>query len=229
MLIYRKIVTLLAASYRFSLLKLHSPFRTASVYLLLLPVVSLMGCQSQDVKASNAKPLPVPTAAEGEVVVKLEPSRLRRDGQLKIGKGWFGAPTFDQREEQLVSGNVTVKGEKFAIGIPKDGPYELKADEDEYKNSSMRISVDANNDGRLPDHESWFSSNPFRIGDSMFTVSAVDPGGTWITLAKSNVPLAGVVLGRRCPDFELWTTTGKKVTLADYKGKHLLLDVWSMT
>jgi hypothetical protein len=202
----------------------------ATTFVLALPALSLMGCQIQNVQASaGAKPLPMPAAGKDEVVVKLQPSSLKREGVLRIGKGWFGMPTFDRKDEVLVSGRIKVDGENFEIGIPNVGPYLLTTEEDEYRNTSMRVSIDADNNGELPDHESWFSSNPFRIGDRMFTVRAVDPGGTWMTLAKSDVPLAGVILGRRCPDFELWSTSGKKLTLSDYKGKYLLLDVWSMT
>lgn len=178
---------------------------------------------------AQAKSLPVPVAANGEMVVKLERSNIMRDGSNKITFGWFNEPHFDNRREKLCKGVLKVGPEEAEIYIPQNGPYLLTTDEKEYGNSSMRVSVDFDKNGELPAHESWFSSHPVRIGDEMFKVKSVDPGGTWIVLAKANVPLSGLVIGRKCPDFELWTTEGKKVTLADYKGKFLLLDIWSMT
>ncbi len=76
----------------------------------------------------------------------------------------------------------------------------------------MRLSVDANHDGILPDTEAWFTSTPVRVADSMLNVRKVDPGGTWITFAKADVPLAGLVVGKPCPDFEFSTMDDKKVS-----------------
>lgn len=178
---------------------------------------------------AQAKSLPVPQSADGDLVVKLERSNLMRDGSNKITFGWFNEPHFDNRREKLSKGVLKVGAEEAEIYIPQNGPYSLTTDEKEYGNSSMRVSVDFDKNGELPEHETWFSSHPVRIGDQMFKVKSVDPGGAWMVLSKANVPLSGLVIGRKCPDFELWTTQGKKVTLADYRGKFLLLDVWSMT
>lgn len=192
--------------------------------------ISLMGCQSASQKAwVRPAPLPVPVAAADEIVVKLQPSDLKREGAFNITFGWFGAPNIEQKQEELAQGDIKLDGEKVRFYIPKDGPYLLTTKDEEFSNSSMRVSVDANMDGNLPDTEAWFSSFPIRLADKMFNVRKVDPAGTWITLAKANVPLSGLVVGKPCPDFEFWTTQGKKVKLADYKGKSLLLDVWSMT
>lgn len=178
---------------------------------------------------AHAKPLPVPVVEDSDVVVKLEKSNVSREGSRKFTIDKLGMPHIDLRREKLSKGVLKVGAEEAEIYIPQNGPYPLTTDEKEYGNTSMRISVDFDKNGELPDHESWVSSNPVRIGDQMFKVKTVDPGGTWIVLQKALVPLSGLVIGRRCPDFEFWTTDGKKVTLADYKGKFLLLDIWSMT
>lgn len=178
---------------------------------------------------AQVKSLPMPVAASGEMVVKLERTGVMRDGSNRITFGWFNEPHFDNRREKLSKGVLKVGAEEAEIYIPQNGPYPLTTDDKEYGNSSMRVSVDFDKNGELPQHETWFSSHPVRIGDQMFKVKSVDPGGTWMVFSKSNVPLSGLVIGRKCPDFELWTTQGMKVTLADYKGKFLLLDVWSMT
>ncbi len=204
--------------------------KPATYALAIFFAFSLMGCQSQHMQAKvRPAPLALPAAAPGEIVVKLQPSKLKRVGSTRFTSGWFGIPNFEEREEKLVRGEMKVDGEKVVFYIPEDGPYELTTKEDEFSNTSMRVSVDANNDDELPDTEAWFSSTPIRVANSMLNVRKVDPAGTWITFAKADVPLAGLVVGKPCPDFEFSTMDGKKVKLADYKGKSLLLDVWSMT
>ncbi len=208
--------------------------KPASYALAICLALSLMGCQSQHLQAKISRaprpePLPVPAAAPGEIVVKLQPSKETRAGVIHFTSDLLSMPNFGQSKEQLMQGELSVDGEKVAVFIPQNGPYELTTKEDEFSNTSMRVSVDANNDGELPDTEAWFSSMPIRVADSMLNVRKVDPAGTWITFAKAEVPLAGLVVGKPCPDFEFSTMDGKKVRLADYKGKSLLLDVWSMT
>ena len=191
---------------------------------------ALVGSQSQLMQAKERPaPLAVPLAAKDEIVVKLQPSAVTRVRPFDFSTEIFGAHSLQSRDEELVHGEIKVNGEEVSFYVPKDGPYHLTTDEEEYKNTSMRVSVDADEDGKLPDTECWFSSLPIRFADSMFKVRKIDPAGTWITLAKANVPLAGMVVGRPCPDFELLTTEGKKVKASDYKGKTLLLDIWSMT
>lgn len=197
--------------------------------LALSVLFSLSASQSWAVPAkAHPKSLPVPPAVKGEIVVKLQPSAVTREGKIVFNKDFFAHPNFTRPIEHMNQGKMSVDGEDVVLYIPKHGPYSLTTDPEEFGNTSMRISVDTNNDGRLENTESWFSSIPVRIANSMFQVRSVDPGGTWIKFAKLDAPLTGLVVGKPCPDFEFTTADGKKVRLEDYKGKTLLLDVWSM-
>lgn len=45
-------------------------------------------------------------------------------------------------------------------------------------------------------------------------------------VARAAVPVAGPVVGAPAPDFALTTTDGRRVTLADYRGRTLVINVW---
>jgi hypothetical protein len=174
-------------------------------------------------------PAPVPSA--NEVVVSLRPTNLEREGRLQITINANGSPKFEEPgPEKLMRGDLTVGGERMSFFVPLYGPHPLTSKENHhFENTSTLISVDSNHDGKLDRTEEWWSSLPVRLGDQMFDVKAIDPGSKWILLSQSSARLAGVVVGKRCPVFQFLTTDGKIASLADYRGKALLLDVWSMT
>jgi hypothetical protein len=181
---------------------------------------------SQDVTSKSE-----PAASGREVLVKLSPCDAERQGQIKISVDKDGKPKFEMpKTEKLVRGTVAVGAEKVTIYLPAQGPYSLKSEKSHsFENTSTALVVDADGNGEFTQAEQWFASMPIRIGDAMFDVKEIDPGAKWILLAKSAAPLGGLVVGKPCPNFTFTSMDGKKVSLADYKGKALLLDVWSMT
>lgn len=189
---------------------------------------------STDVAASVAKSMPVPTAAADELVVTLTASAETREPQFRVILDKNGNPNMEDMEEpepeKLVSGHVDVDGEDVLIFVPAKGPYSLRSEKHHsFDNTSTAISVDSNRDGKADRSEKWWTSLPIRIGDRMYRAKAIDPGATWIQFGKSTAPLAGAVVAKPMIPFVYSTTDGKKVSLNSYKGKWLLLDIWSYT
>ena len=210
-----------------------SRFETALLGVLALTISLLSGaCTTAAEKTAVQKPAqPSPTAGDDDIIVKLSPSKLKREGKFTVKFDKSGMPVFQRPEDEtLVRGQLNTGEETVAFFLPEHGPYKLTTDNDHaLENDSTSLSVDANGDQELLQDERWFTSMPVRVGNKMYEVKAIDPGGTWIRFAKSATPLSGMVPGRRCPDFTLVTMDKKTATLNDYKGKVLLLDVWSMT
>jgi hypothetical protein len=165
------------------------------------------------------------------MVLALRSTSINRHGRTQIKFNANGWPTVQEpREEKLTRADITIGGESISIFVPLYGPHPVTSKKnDSFENTSTLLSVDANHDENLDRHEAWWTSMPVRLGDQMFAVKSIDPGSKWILLSKSSAPLAGVIVGKPCPDFKFTTTDGKTVTLADYRGKALLLDIWSKT
>lgn len=190
--------------------------------------LSLAGCVQQSAITSGTQ---APLAGKDEQVMRLVPSNVERplmpeittapDGTISIG-----AP----KSVKLSKGELEVGSEDVNFYLPSKGPYSTTSAKNHmFENTSTPICVDSNHDGVMSETETWWASLPIRLGDQMFTVKQIDPGGTWICFAKSSAPLNGVIVGKPCPAFTFKTTDGKQVSLADFKGKAVLLDVWSMT
>jgi len=198
-----------------------------------MAIAALSGCSaSKQMQAQKVVPAqPAPTAGPNETVVKLSPCNLKRQVGMKIEINALGIPEIKHpKPEPLVKGEVTVGPEHVVFYLPARGPYSNQSkDNHSFNNTSTCITVDANNDGDLNRGEDWYSSLPVRLGDQMFAVKEFDPGSTWVYLARSRAPLSGMVVGKPCPPFAFETQDGQHVTNATYKGKALLLDVWSMT
>ena len=204
--------------------------RTHSTVVAL--ALCLSGCGSPSFQSSGGvASKPAPASTDKELVVKLSPSDIQHQPMFKISFSADGKPKFEEpKPEPMVRGDVDLDSQKVAIYIPARGPYSLKSEKTHsFENTSTGVFVDSNGDGRLDESECWWASMPIRLADSMFTVKDIDPGGTWIRFSRSSLPLSGVVVGKPCPPFSFQTMDGKTVSLADFKGKSFLLDVWSMT
>lgn len=195
-----------------------------------LAMLVAAGCSTKPAVVERPRevvpPQVAPTPELGQVVVKLKPSDVTRPGAFRMMDGSWDPPP----PEKLSRGELKVGSEHITIYVPTYGPYSTQsAEHHSYSNTSTAISVDSDNNGQADPSEKWYTSLPVRLGDEMYEVKKFDPGGTWLLLEKSPTPLSGCVIGRKCPDFEFTTMEGKKVSLDTYKGKVLLLDVWSMT
>lgn len=190
-----------------------------------------IGMVAPGVQAAQPSSSPIPTAGRNEIVVRLSPSSVEREGIFRVNFDANGNPIFKMPPPvPLVHGNVSIGGEQVSIYLPSQGPYSITTEKEHFiQNSSTAITVDANHDATAQKSELWYSSLPVRLGDQMFDVKAIDPGGTWIRFAKSNAPLAGAVVGKPFPPFQFTTTDREKVSLETYKGKWLFIDIWSFT
>jgi hypothetical protein len=191
----------------------------------------LSGCASSALEAGDGPSKPLPKVGARETVVNLTPTKVVRDGRIRVTIDAKGQPSFEMpKPEKLARGELRVGSEQAVFYLPAHGPYSLTTEQSHsFENSSTAISVDANGDNKLEPSENWWSSSPIRLGDRMFEIKEIDPGGKWILLADSSAPLAGVVIGKACPPFEFSTMDGKSVSLKNYKGSAVLLDIWSMT
>jgi len=213
-------------------------FRLNSAYPIALTgcLLALSACGLIKAPRVMLPSIAQPKAAADEVVVALSPTDTHRPENIHFTFDANGKPNFGQpEEEKLVRGDLTVdngngKKEQMSFFLPMFGPHPLtSSDKHSYQNTSTLISVDSKHNGQLERNEQWWTTLPIRLGDRMFDVRAIDPGSKWILLRQSQAKLAGAVVGKHCPDFSFTTTDGKPVSLAGYKGKWLLLDVWSMT
>ncbi|HEY9772229.1 MAG TPA: hypothetical protein V6C81_00310 [Planktothrix sp.] len=200
---------------------------------LAISTILLAGCSSGNRQASGgssgagalqkpAASLPMPKPSSNEFVIKLTPSWVHIEVPSQDSDKTYKMP--------LVHGTTKVGPETVNFYLPAQGPYSLASSKpNSFANDSTSIMVDANGDGQFDAPERWYASSPVRLGDRMFSVKQIDPGGKWIEFADSSAKLSGLVIGKPCPDFRFFTTDGTRVSLADYKGKALLLDIWSMT
>jgi hypothetical protein len=139
----------------------------------------------------------------------------------------FGPP-----KDQLVKrGTVDVDRQTYHLYLPNAKSYTIKnkakpgTDED----TSTLISIDLDQDGQLTEQESWYASQPVRIGDRIFDVQDIAESGERIVFKLSTAPLRGLINGRQCPPFKFATSDGKEISLGALKGKAFLLDIWSVT
>ncbi len=196
----------------------------------ILSLFVLEAC-ARETKGDVVTPTPAPTAGANQLVVSLSPTDEMRDAQIRITLDKSGHPKVDQPPaEKMVSGTVTVDGEKVIVFVPRKGPYPITSEKQHsFENTSTALSIDCNHNGKIDRNEKWWSSLPIRLGDQMFRVKAIDPGASWIVFEKTSDPLAGVVVGKPMLPLDFKATNGKQISLNNYKGKWLLLDVWSYT
>ncbi len=138
------------------------------------------------------------------------------------------------KDKLVWKGTLEVDGESFAIYLPKLKKKKTytttnTGKDNHYGNTSTLLSIDGNHDDILTSDESWNANLPVRIGDRMFDIVQIEPDGSRIDARPSAAPLRGMVVGRKCPPFELQIDAGEKVTLESYAGKAFLLDIWSVT
>jgi hypothetical protein len=177
-----------------------------------------------------------PSAADisDTITIPMQLTKAARPGHINVTIDKSGKPNIiPAKDTQLThQGVIKIDGETFNIYLPAAGSYSLKntgTGEGQFENTSTLLSVDANRDGKFTDDEGWYANLPLRIGDRMFEVVRIAPDGSSITLKRSTKPLAGVITGRKVPPFSYTTAEGKPFTQDTYRGKAVLIDVWSVT
>lgn len=178
--------------------------------------------------ACGAAASPPETPAPETLSVEMKPCEASRPRRAKGLLDLIGT----HREKLSFKGEISVEGKAVSLYLPPSKAYSVKNEggsSADMENTSTLASIDADGDGRLSDDESWYASLPVRLGDRMYEITEIAADGSRIALRPSEAPLRGAVIGRRCPPFSYVAADGRKVSLEGFRGKALLLDVWSVT
>ncbi len=136
------------------------------------------------------------------------------------------------REPLTLGGAIEIDGSSVTLYIANQEEYSLVntgAGNTNFQNTATYISIDYNSDGRIEAYESLASNLPIRIFDSMFVVTEISKSKKLIALQQVDIPLAGAVLNRKCPDFSYKTVDGQTVSTDSILGKTTILDIWAVT
>jgi len=171
------------------------------------------------------------TAADGDVIkLDTKECRLTRPPAKFDVSMIFAGRGKDQLHREC---SIEVQGKTISIYLPKEEKYSIKnlsPSNTMVSNTSTYISIDQNGDGRLDDHEAQPTNLPIRILDSMYRVVSIAEDASSISLVRSDGPLFGTVLNRKCPEFTFQTLDGDQtITNKSILGKVTLLDIWAVT
>jgi hypothetical protein len=178
---------------------------------------------------------PRPGADDSDTItIPMKPSKASRPGHISVTLDKKGIPSITPAKDTQLAhqGIIKVDGATFNIYLPAADSYSLKnagTGEGQFENTSTLLSIDADGDGKFAADEGWYADLPLRIGDRMFEVVRMAPDGSSLTLKRSNKQLAGVIVGRKVPPFSYRTADGRSFTENSYRGKAVLIDVWSVT
>ena len=168
------------------------------------------------------------------IVVQLEECKLSRP-KVKLSTAGMlatiasGSAAKDQLRRR---GQLVLDGQRIDLYLPRARKYQLRntsKDETRFGNTATYLSVDQNSDGEIHETESFACNRPVRILDKMFHVAEIDPAKQTLTLQQVKTPLSGVVLDRKCPEFEFETLDGQTISNKSLEGKTTILDIWAVT
>ena len=171
------------------------------------------------------------TAGDSDVIkLETEECRLTRPAAKFDVSMIFTGGKDDQIHRKC---SIEVEGKSINIYLPKEETYTIENSAENntnVSNTSTYISIDQNSDGILDDHEARPTNLPIRILDSMYRVVSIAEDASSISLVKSDGPLFGTVLNRKCPEFSFQTLDGSQ-TISDKSilGKVTMLDIWAVT
>ena len=164
------------------------------------------------------------------VVVELAPCDLKRP-QARIS-GLLDAMSGGSQDKLTWRGQLAVQGQTVSIFLPEAAEYSIDNEgtgETKFENTSTYISIDQNGDSELVDIEAFACNRPIRILDTMFLVNDIDIKNKRLVVQQVDAPLSGVVLDRKCPEFEFTTVDGKLVNNKSILGTVTILDIWAVT
>ena len=153
-------------------------------------------------------------------VVKFQQYKSRSPDNPK-----FRGQVFDMRV-----GSVELNGEKVGLAIVPS------SDAATYHYRRNRILWDLNKDGifenETESRESHRTNSPFNVLGRSLQVEMINPTGDWIVLVPSDVevlPKREITKGEPAPEFAVVDVHGDTLRLADFRGRHVLLDFWFTT
>ena len=154
-------------------------------------------------------------------VVKFEQYAKKRSPDNPKFKG----QVFDMRV-----GSVELSGEEVRLAVVPTG------DAATYHSKGGRILWDLNEDGifenETESRECYWTDSPFNILGKSLQVEKISPTGDKLVLIPSNVevpPKIEITKGEPAPDFAVVDVHGDTLRLADFRGRHVLLDFWFTT
>ena len=153
-------------------------------------------------------------------VVKFQQYKSRSPDNPK-----FRGQVFDMRV-----GLVELNGEKVGLAIVPS------SDAATYHYRRNRILWDLNKDGifenETESRESHRTNSSFNVLGRSLQVEMINPTGDWIVLVPSDVevlPKREIAKGEPAPEFAVVDVHGDTLRLADFRGRHVLLDFWFTT
>ena len=137
----------------------------------------------------------------------------------------FRGQVFDMRV-----GSVELNGEEIGLAVVPSG------DAATYHYRRNRIIWDLNKDGifenETESRECYRANNPFSILGRSLQVERVSPAGDEIVLVPADEavpPKIEITEGEPAPEFAVVDIHGDTLRLADFRGRHVLLDFWFTT
>jgi peroxiredoxin len=153
-------------------------------------------------------------------VVKFQQYKSRSPDNPK-----FRGQVFDMRV-----GSVELNGEEVGLAIVPS------SDAATYHYRRNRILWDLNKDGifenETESRESHRTNSPFNVLGRSLQVEMVSPSGDEIVLVPADVevpPKIEITKGEPAPEFAVVDVHGDTLRLADFRGRHVLLDFWFTT
>ncbi len=167
-------------------------------------------------------------APQSEIVVTFHPSKVmakkfmiaEQTANVKDYK-----PTIPMDE-----GELTVDGKTYKLYMAPKWNYDVAKKRDwnaVIGENALGIFVDYDDDGDLSVSERWLPHTPIRFGSKMLKATSIANGE--VKFVPVDGPAMGGVEGQAAPDFDWTDMDGKAHRLQDYRGKYLILDMFSIT
>ena len=168
--------------------------------------------------------------AETEGFFSSYPIFVRYFKSIKVEKMTPGDRLITQTTEVMARGSVDVKGSKVTV------QYALPAGQKKVNPQVGWLGVDSDGDGNIDmDNLSPEAARAdaesvvFRVGDTYLSTKKADVSKNQITLREheaKDYKRLEVGIGKPFPDFSFTDFDNKKRTIAEYRGKYILLDIW---